>query len=161
MTVTQRSYLLQAISWVFIFLFVYTASSKLFSHVSFRVVLSQSPFLEEQVRFWSLAVPGAEIAVALLLVFGGSRRAGMYGALVLMGLFTGYIVFMLAAAPHLPCSCGGVISALSWRQHLLLNGVLAGLAAGGCVLSHRHDSRYPKEPIPDPADPAGQHSIAQ
>jgi uncharacterized membrane protein YphA (DoxX/SURF4 family) len=161
MILLQRSYLLQAISGVFIFLFVYTACSKLLSPAAFRAVLGQSPLLKEQVPFWSLAIPAAEITVALLLVFGGKRRAGMYGALVLMGLFTGYIVFMLAAAPHLPCSCGGVVSTLSWKQHLLLNGALAALAAWGCILSRRPYYHHPKKSITDPAGTAGPHSIAQ
>ena len=160
MTINQRSYLLQALSWVFIFLLVYTASSKLLRPVAFKVVLSQSPPLAGAVDLWALIIPLAEAAVALLLVFEGARRAGLLGALVLMGLFTGYIVYMLLEAPHLPCSCGGVISALSWKQHLLLNGGLAGLAAWGCWLS-RPDDPSAKESIPDPADAAGQHSIAQ
>ena len=161
MTTTQRSYLLQALSGVFIFLLVYTASSKLLNPAPFRVVLKQVPLLGKEVSFWAAAIPLAEIGITLLLVFEGSRRVGMYGTLVLIGLFTGYLLYLLLAAPHLPCSCGGLIGALSWKQHLVLNTALAGLASWGCSLSRRRYTPEYNESIPDPAGGAGGHSIAQ
>ena len=28
---------------------------------------------------------------------------------------------ILIYSPYVPCSCGGIVSALSWTQHLILN----------------------------------------
>ncbi|MEQ8421197.1 MAG: hypothetical protein RIB64_14400, partial [Arenibacter algicola] len=53
---------------------------------------------------------------------------GFYGVLGLMLLFTGYTVAIVFFAPYRPCSCGGVISLLSWEQHLVLNAILLLLA---------------------------------
>jgi hypothetical protein len=53
-----------------------------------------------------------------------------------MCIFTVYIGCMLLFAPDLPCSCGGIIRQLSWKQHLLLNLFLLVLA-GIAVRVHR------------------------
>ena len=83
-------------------------------------------------------VPLAELAVALLLVKSRTRLIGLYGALGLMLLFTGYTVAIVFIAPYRPCSCGGVISLLSWEQHLVLNVVLLLLALLAIWFSPKH-----------------------
>jgi hypothetical protein len=39
----------------------------------------------------------------------------------LMTLFTIYIAIILVVNNHIPCSCGGIIQSMSWKQHLLFN----------------------------------------
>ena len=80
------------------------------------------------------AVPLTELAVAGLLFFVSTRGLGLKASFVLMILFTLYIGYMLVFTPHLPCSCGGVIKQLSWKEHLVFNIALTGLAALGIVL---------------------------
>jgi hypothetical protein len=42
---------------------------------------------------------------------------------------------MLLSEKDLPCSCGGIISSLSWRQHIIFNGVFILLAITGIIFS--------------------------
>jgi uncharacterized membrane protein len=111
----------------FIFLFVYTGVSKLLHFELFQIVLKQSPLISSYAKTMSLALPVTELLVALLLLIPAFRIAGLYCSLLLMVIFTGYIAYMLAFSPKLPCSCGGVIAKLSWTQHLILNCLLTGL----------------------------------
>jgi hypothetical protein len=55
--------------------------------------------------------------------------------MAMMLLFTGYTMAIVFFAPYRPCSCGGVISLLSWEQHLALNILLLLLAVLIIVLS--------------------------
>jgi hypothetical protein len=54
-----------------------------------------------------------------------------------MFLFTIYVGLMISFAPHLPCSCGGVIKQMSWKQHLTFNTFFTALALFGIWLSRR------------------------
>ena len=114
----------------FILLFVYTAINKFMTRVQFAAVLNHSPLLQNFNTILSWSVPVTELVIAFLLFVPAYRRAGLLCSLVLMGLFTGYIAYMLAFASKLPCSCGGVLQHLSWREHLWFNigcTVLAGI----------------------------------
>lgn len=132
MTSKKTNYFLQAISALFIFLFVYTALSKFMEFSRFVFVLGKSPLIASANHLIAWAIPLAELAVSFLLLLPSTKKIGLYGAFTLMSLFTAYVAYMLLFVPHLPCSCGGVIQQLSWKQHLVLNislTVLAALAA--------------------------------
>lgn len=120
-----------------ILLFVYTALSKLDGLSQFRAVLLQSPLLSNRSQFFSLAIPVTELFVAFLLFFPRTRLWGFYGAFALMLLFTLYITYMLNFTPHLPCSCGGVLKQLTWKQHLIFNIVFTFLSLAGVFLHKR------------------------
>ena len=114
---------------LFIFLFVYTAVSKLFDFEKFEAVLSASPLLGSWSVYLAWTIPFAEFIIATLLFFPPLRKKGLIFSFALMILFTIYIAYMILFTPHLPCSCGGVIQQLSWRQHFILNVGLTTAAA--------------------------------
>jgi hypothetical protein len=124
-----RSNFITFISSTFIFLFVYTALSKLRELRTFIHVLGSSPLIDHYNYLVGWTIPLFELAVAVLLFLPATKRLGMYCALGLVTLFTLYVAYMITFVPHLPCSCGGVIQQLSWRQHLALNCTLTLMAA--------------------------------
>lgn len=121
LTIKNKFRIINIISALFIFLFAYTALSKLLSIENFRIVLSRSEIFQTGADFLSWVIPVSELAISLLLFFHISRKFGLLLSTVLMGLFTIYIAYMLLFVPDLPCSCGGVIQQMSWPQHLVFN----------------------------------------
>jgi hypothetical protein len=117
------------IAALFILLFVYTASSKLMQLQHFMDVLKNSPLVGDYAGSISVVLPLIELVTAILLFLPRTRKEGLLLSLLLMILFTVYISYMLLFNAHLPCSCGGVISRLSWKEHLLFNVVLTVIAA--------------------------------
>ena len=114
--------MVEIVASLFVLLFVYTAVSKWLDFDSFKAVITQSPLIGSlPVVAWLL--PVIELLVAAILLYPCTRRTGLYAALILMIVFTGYISYMLLFSSHLPCSCGGVIKYLSWRTHLLFNTI--------------------------------------
>ena len=111
----------QLIAALYIFLFTYTGVSKLLDPVSLRLVVAQLPMIGSVNRIWILSVPIAELLIAIILFFPQSRIIGLFAATGLMIVFSVYIGYMLLFAANLPCSCGGVISDMSWHQHLVFN----------------------------------------
>lgn len=129
--------LIELMAALLILLFVYTASSKLITRPAFADVLGQSPLIGERSYFISWLVPLTEIIISLLLLYRRARLMGFYASLSILILFTGYIAFMIKFSSHLPCSCGGVIQLLSWKQHLFFNLVFILISAAGIVLQGR------------------------
>ena len=119
---------IQGCTLLFLSLFVYTAVSKLLDHQNFLQVLYHAPLLHPIAPITAVAVPAAELTAAALLFLPMTRTTGLFAALLLMVVFTLYLAFMLLSGETLPCACGGVISTLGWKAHLLVNMALTALA---------------------------------
>ncbi|MEO6134153.1 MAG: MauE/DoxX family redox-associated membrane protein [Ginsengibacter sp.] len=110
--------------YLLIFLFTYTGISKMLDHATFEVTLLQSPLAKNYRTIISWTVPVIELITVGFLLIEKSRRMGLWLSLFLMVVFTFYIGYMILFIPNLPCSCGGILKELSWRNHLLLNGLI-------------------------------------
>jgi len=112
-------------------LFAYASYEKLKIYPTFVQQLSLSP-VKDYKNFLAWFVPSVEILLALSLLFKRTRLTGLWGSFFLMMAFTVYVF----AVPHFfhslhTCSCGGIISQLSWRGHFYMNlcfTLLAGAA---------------------------------
>lgn len=133
----KKSILLEIISTLFVILFVYTAISKFMDFSVFREQIASSPVLKPVAGAAAFIVPGIELVVALLLLIPSQRLKGLYASLALMLVFTIYIIIILNFSEHIPCSCGGVIELMSWREHLVFNCVFILLAILAIWLSRR------------------------
>jgi putative oxidoreductase len=112
---------------ILIFLFAYTAANKLLNLAIFRQTMMVAHIPESLAEIISVIVPVLEIILILLLSINQTKRSGLYGSLIILLFFTGYIIYMKLWLPKLPCSCGGIIQKLTWNQHLLLNITLTVL----------------------------------
>ncbi len=128
---------IEIIAAVFILVFMYTAIGKLTAHNSFHTSLVKSSLTPFAAEVLSWALPLLEILVAAMLFLPSLRLKGLIASMLLMVFFTGFIGYKLVTASRLPCSCGGIISKLSWKQHLWLNVFLATLAAIAVILNYR------------------------
>jgi len=118
-----RNLSVDAISLLYVSLMLYTAISKVMSFAETREQLSLMPLLENQSDIVAYGLPLLEVIIAVIIFIPRSRRLGLYLVTGLMILFTGYVIYLIRYHPHLPCTCGGFISALSWPQHLVFNGI--------------------------------------
>lgn len=118
------------LSLLFVILFLYTVYHKIVGIDAFANGIAQIPILGTYSVVAAWGVLTAETLVSLLLIWPGTNRAGLWGALGLMIAFTAYIGSMLLFAAKLPCHCGGAIANFTWGQHLLFNCGFIALAAG-------------------------------
>ena len=122
------------ISSAILLLFLYTGLSKLYEHQLFIAVLKKSPLLHPFAAIISVALPLSEILIALLLLIPKTRLKGLYFSLLLITVFTAYLIFMVIFSPGLPCNCGGVIKLLTWKQHIFFNLFFILLSLSGIIL---------------------------
>lgn len=120
---------------IFIILFTYTAVNKLIDYQTFRIALVQSPILQHYADFMMVALPVVELLVVVLLAISATRRIGLFASLSLMVAFTLYISYLMLFASELPCNCGGIMKALSWNQHLVVNILLIALALWALLIT--------------------------
>lgn len=130
----HRKLIVHFLTLLFIFLFSYAALSKLISYSVFKDQLTQVPFLAFAAPFLVWVVPGVELLVVVLLLWPSLRLWGFFSFLALMLLFTGYLLYTLYFSPYTPCSCGGLISEMGWRSHILFNLFFIGLAVLAILL---------------------------
>src|ERR1700744_5225592 len=113
--------IIEIITVLYIILFLYTAASKLLDYTLFSEQISSTDILAPIAKYIAIIVPLAEIGAVALLVLPGHRLKGLYSCLILMAIFTCYIIYIFETNEKLPCSCGGIIQLLSWKQHLYCN----------------------------------------
>lgn len=139
----KNKWIIEIISALLIGLLIYAAFSKLLAYPVFVAQLHTHPMLKPFAGFLAWAVPVVELGVALLLFIPRSRLAGFTGALALMIMFTLYIAGMLLSDYHLPCSCGGILRNLTWKQHLVFNVFFTLLASIGRRLKRNgHSTKW-------------------
>ncbi|QEM03131.1 hypothetical protein DIU31_006190 [Mucilaginibacter rubeus] len=128
-----------------VFLFVYTAGSKIIQHDRFLDGIKNVNILSPYATFLSWIVPISELFVSGLLLIPKTYRIGLSSFLFLMITFTVYIVGMLLFADKLPCHCGGVIESLTWFQHVLFNLLFIVLALVALSLSNDYQNSIKNE----------------
>ena len=130
----KKPVMVDIISALLVLLFVYAAVSKLLDYDTFKFQLGRSPYVTNMAGLVAWALPVGEIVVALLLILKRTRLLGLYASFFLMLLFTGYIYAILNFSYSVPCSCGGVLSKMNWRDHLAFNIVFTIISLVAIIL---------------------------
>jgi uncharacterized membrane protein YphA (DoxX/SURF4 family) len=124
----------RVICYLYMLLFTYAAFGKLLDFVNFKVQLGQSPLLSAFAEYISWAVPVTELIIVVLLAIPRFRLIGLFASFNLMVMFTAYIYIILNYSSFIPCSCGGILEKLDWKEHLLFNLVFILLAVIGILI---------------------------
>ncbi|HEX8014402.1 MAG TPA: MauE/DoxX family redox-associated membrane protein [Flavobacterium sp.] len=130
------------ICMLYLFLFVYAAMNKGLDFEKFQVELGQSPLLSAFAAWISWIVLIVEFTIVFFLLIPKTKIKALYAGFCLMSMFTAYIFIMLNYSSFLPCSCGGILEKMSWKQHLLFNVFF--VAMGGIALWLHHKQTYVK-----------------
>ena len=122
-----------------VLLFLYTALTKLKNSSGFIGAMQHNPLLYPYANLLSWLIPIIELIIVALLFIPGTRRSGILASAVLLSGFTGYIGYMLFSNSQLPCTCGGVLEHMSWRQHLVFNTIMTVISIAAWL---RHPKRF-------------------
>jgi hypothetical protein len=140
----KRTTIIETIVVLNIILFLYTGISKIMEYSEFKEQLADSPILGFASTPVAILLPWVEFAIVLLLIVPRWRLKGLYATFALMILFTSYIIGLFSINKELPCSCGGIIALLSWKQHLVFNSAFILLNALATRLQRREKKEQAK-----------------
>lgn len=141
----MKQHFITAINSLLIFLWTYTALSKLTAFNTSVTFLKKSPLLPVAEPL-AVMLPVAELFLAIMLVVPRSRRIALKASLLLLLVFTGYIIYMLNWYPQRPCNCGGVINTMSWKQHIFFNLFLIALNIFAITAKPQPTTYEPSQP---------------
>ena len=137
----KRQVLIECISALLIMLFLYASLSKFLDFTTFTGEMNNQPLPKSWTPFLVWFIPCSEILMCIALLFERTRLWGFYASLGFMSLFTIYSIFIiLNFFGRIPCSCGGVIKRLTWRQHIVLNLFFVALSIAGIILQRKKSS---------------------
>lgn len=142
----KRAITLDFICYAIILLFVYAALSKLFMYKTYVSDLGRQPLLIPYVKYLALTIPVSELIASVLLLIPKTRVWGLGASFVLMILFTGYVTIVVFSSQghDLPCTCGGLIRELTWRQHFFFNVFYTLLTATALWLHYKNQVQWQK-----------------
>jgi hypothetical protein len=129
--------LLQGVRFLLILLFAYAAFSKIAGHTIFRAQLTKFPVLGNYSLFLSWFIPYVELCIVALLFIPKFHTSGFFASAILLTIFSIFLILMVSFAVNLPCSCGGIIALLSWKQHIFFNLFFLALSVTGISLNRR------------------------
>ena len=118
-----------------ILLFAYTAISKVLDYelFVFQMKLAPLPLMRTIAPVLGWFMPMLELGLCAGLMTSRFHLITLYGIICLLLVFEAYIGGMLLSGHHLPCTCGGIISKMNWKEHLLFNGVVIVLCCYAIV----------------------------
>jgi hypothetical protein len=111
-------------------LFVYTSASKFLDYDKFvfQMHLAPVPLMKILAPLFGWLVPSVEMIIAIGFAVGffisSIKIKALLASVILLSAFQFYIVIMLLSGSQLPCTCGGIVSQMGWKQHLFFNGFL-------------------------------------
>lgn len=130
-----KQIMINAIAYIFLFIFIYSAYENATKHSAFVESLERYTFIKEYAYWISWLIISAEVTVSFLLLFPTTRKLGLYGAFIIMLLFTiGLLIIVFTMAAQY-CSCSGFLKSLSAREHIWFNAVFIVLAIMGIRLA--------------------------
>ncbi|HMI05446.1 MAG TPA: MauE/DoxX family redox-associated membrane protein [Pedobacter sp.] len=126
---------IEGLAALLILLFFYAAVSKLANYEQSRNEMFKQIFPRGIAIVLAWLVPVTELIVVLLLLHKETRLKGLYASLILMIFFTLYIAIAMSGIfGHRPCSCGGILKNMGYREHLVFNLFFIVLAVIGIAL---------------------------
>jgi putative oxidoreductase len=110
--------------WLFIILFAYTSISKFLDYNIFVFQMRRAPLplMHSIAPLLGWLIPLIELFLTIGLLINRYSAKAQFASVGLLIIFELYISGMLLSGFPLPCSCGGIISKMSWNQHLIFNG---------------------------------------
>lgn len=132
----------EIIAMLFIVLFTYAAITKLIDLENFKIQIGQSPLLSAYTEIVAVGVPITEIFIVVLLFLPKWRVTGLYFSFLLMTCFTTYIYIILNYSEFIPCSCGGILEKMDWKQHLIFNISCIIMALSAVILSKKTSNHW-------------------
>lgn len=117
-----------SVAYLLAFLWLYAAISKLIDWDHFKWEM-HNQVLPGFLKDWLIVLlPMTELAVTMMLFIDRTASAAIWLSFFMLTFFTVYITLVIGNAfSYVPCSCGGILSSLTWTEHLLFNLVFIAL----------------------------------
>ncbi|WP_159727992.1 MauE/DoxX family redox-associated membrane protein [Sphingobacterium sp. 18053] len=132
-----QEFVLHVLTFALLCLWIYVGSKKVFTYAEFRASMIRQPFADQYGIILSYILPAVELATGILFIFEGTKRLGFWLTLILMLVFSGYVILALRDTwGSIPCDC--ILEfPISWKAHLCVNGLITIACAVGLLIDRK------------------------
>lgn len=128
-----KSLITEIIIFLLVLLWAYTFASKIFDFDTFRRQIKGAYILSAGGAILAYLLQATHLGIIILLVNKNWRKAGLLVSLIILVIYTTYLIYVLKFAPSIPCSCISLMSGMNWNDQLYFNFIalafnLTGLA---------------------------------
>jgi len=117
--------------------FIYVGVSKYSDFSRFIYDMHNQPIPKQLSNSIIWLLPPLEILIAIFLLLDKTVLIGLYTSVFTMIVFTLYSAAVLAKYfENIPCSCGGIIRGLTWKQQLFLTSFICLISIIG-IYNHK------------------------
>jgi hypothetical protein len=131
---TLKRTTIEIIVFLYVILLLHTGTSKMMEYNIFKDQLTESLGISSLAKVIAVTLPWFEFLIAIMMLLPKWRYKGLISGVLLMSAFTLYILFLITFSPELPCSCGGLMSQLSWNEHVIFNSTFIIMGIAGALL---------------------------
>lgn len=116
------------LSWSFTFV------SKIFDFETFGRQIKGAYLLSVGGKLLPYVLQFVHLGIILMLLNKSWRRLGLITSMVVMVLYTGYLIYVLKLAPSVPCSCIALFNWMNWNDQLYFNFLILAINIIGLVM---------------------------
>lgn len=128
--------------WALIIMWTYAVFAKLADFPLYQSQMRQQVFSSTVSVYLVYVVIMLETIVLLCLIIHATKPLGLILSLMMLIGFTFYIALILTGYfPKVPCSCGGLIAKMSWKNHLCFNLIFMGMNLNCLYYSLHYERR--------------------
>jgi uncharacterized membrane protein YphA (DoxX/SURF4 family) len=136
----MKSRVIIIIKYLLAIVFIYAGVYKIADVKLFMSQMYQSPLLPAfLVPYLAITVPLFEIVVGMFLIFANRWTSYLLSiSFSLMLFFSMYLIMLYTLYVKPPCACGGILSGMTYPQHITFNLIFTLLASLALFL---HDKK--------------------
>ncbi|OCA77124.1 hypothetical protein BBI01_01280 [Chryseobacterium artocarpi] len=124
----------EIVVFILILTWVYTFASKVFDFETFERQIRGAYLLSSGGNLLPYILQLVHAGIILMLLNKNWRRLGLITSMVVLVLYTGYLVYVLKFAPSIPCSCIALFNWINWNDQLYFNFIILAINIIGLVM---------------------------
>ncbi|REC61808.1 hypothetical protein DRF65_13805 [Chryseobacterium pennae] len=124
----------EIVVFILILTWVYTFASKVFDFETFGRQIRGAYLLSSGGNLLPYILQLVHAGIILMLLNKSWRRLGLITSMVVLVLYTGYLIYVLKFAPSIPCSCIALFNWMNWNDQLYFNLIILAINIIGLVM---------------------------
>ena len=123
----------ELIIFILILIWAYTFASKIFDFDTFNRQIKGAYLLSAGGNVLPYILQAGHLGIVILLLNKNWRKAGLLSSLMVLTIYTAYLIYILKFAPSIPCSCIAVIRGMNWNDQLYFNFIALAINFIGLI----------------------------
>jgi len=129
-----KNILSEIIVFILILIWAYTFVAKVFDFETFQRQIKGAYMLSAGGNLLPYLLQIVHFGIILLLINKSWRRMGLITSILVLILYTGYLVYVLKFAPSIPCSCIAMFNWMNWNDQLYFNFSMLAINIIGLII---------------------------